>query len=116
MIDRRGCPHRETLDLPSSIFNPLSIQVINQRIGQRAGLYAHGGVHQHARRLDYYDQLIIFVKNFERYWLWGHSRGRGVIEGNLDRVTNKDAVAWATDGSIYQTRSRLDKVGDSHAA
>ena len=43
--------------------------MVGKRISERAGLYAHSWVDEHSGGLDDYDDVLIFVNNFERNWL-----------------------------------------------
>jgi len=90
--------------------------VIGERIGERAAFYSQGRMDHHARRLDHYDQVFVFVDDFERYWFGTHRGERGVLESYLHEIISFDMVTCARCNSIHKAGTLAQKTGDTHTA
>jgi hypothetical protein len=89
--------------------------MIDEGVGERAMLDGFGRVNEQARRLDDYEQVAVFVKDFERNRLRVHRRRRAFTDGKLYTIASRYAPARLSRLLIDKTSARADETSDSHA-
>jgi hypothetical protein len=89
--------------------------MIGERIGERASLDAHGRMNEQSGWLDDYDQMLVFVQDFERQDVRLHRRRPGFIESYLYKIACCDAPTSLRRYSINRANARADEIGYAHA-
>ena len=70
----------------------------DQRVHQRAGLVAGGGMHHEAFRLVDDDDVVVLVDDIERDILACGLGGDGLRDVDCDRIAGGDMISGVADG------------------
>src|SRR5215213_6868938 len=100
----------------SEIRNPKSVEVVCERVGERAELDAARGVYELARGLYDDDYVLVLVDDFERRALGRHGVRDFRRGGDLDRVARAQTRARARPCAVDRARAAREQPRDVHAA
>lgn len=94
----------------------ISVEVVDERVGERAALDAARGVHELARGLDEDDYVLVLVDYFERRALRRHRVQDLACLADLHRVSRAQTPTRAPLRAVDRTRAAREQRRDVHAA
>ena len=94
----------------------ISVEVIGERVGERAALDAARGVYELARGLDDDDYLLVLVNYFERRALGRHRVQDLARVADLHSVSRAQTQTRARQRAVDRTRAAREQRRDVHAA
>ena len=82
-------------------------EAVQQRVDQRAGVYAGAGVHHHAGRLIHHHDVGVFVEDRQRDVFRRGAQRRGLGRLHVDRLPAATSAREARWRAIHQHEAPL---------